>query len=326
MEIKILEDKNIWNEFLNTNNYISFLQDFEYGELEKDFKREVIRLALKDKEILGLCQIIGYLGKRKGLVVHHGPITKDESLQTKFILEILKFLKENKYDKKYNFLRINPVLPIEKIKGFISAPTYAVTENFWIKEIKDDETMLKEMNTSTKKLIIDSLKKPFLEIEKTNNLDKLEIFWQIYQDLAKRKKFVPYPKNFIKKEFEIFSKENKALLFLGKVENKYYSAALIIFSHKIAFYHHSASYPIKEPLNYKLQWEIIQEAKNRGCKFYNLWGIAKKEDKNHPWYGLTQFKKSFGGQLIKLPSTIDYPFSLKYYLNYIYEKIKRRKL
>jgi hypothetical protein len=322
MRIEIIENKSIWNKFLDENNYLSFLQDFEYGEIEKSLGREVIRLALKDKEILGVCQIIGYKGKRKGLVVHHGPV----SIQEDFISEILKFLKENNYHKKYDFLRINPISPIPKIKGFIFAPTYAVTENFWIKEIKDDKEMLEEMNETTRKLILDSLKKPFLEIEKTNDLEKFEIFWQIYQDLAKRKNFVPYPKEFIRKEFEIFSKENKALLFLGKVENKYCSGSLIIFSHQIAFYHHSASYPIKEPLNYKLQWEIIQEAKSRGCKFYNLWGIARKESKEHPWYGLTQFKKSFGGKLIKLPATIDYPFSFKYWFNYIYEKIKRGKL
>jgi lipid II:glycine glycyltransferase (peptidoglycan interpeptide bridge formation enzyme) len=57
-----------------------------------------------------------------------------------------------------------------------------------------------------------------------------------------------------------------------------------------------------------------------------LWGIARKESKEHPWYGLTQFKKGFGGQLIKLPPTTDYPFSFKYWFNYIYEKIKRGKL
>ncbi len=323
MEIKIVEEKNIWNKFLDDNNYLSFLQDFEYGEVEKSLKREVIRIALKDNEkILGICQIIGYQGKRKGLVIHHGPV----SIYENFIFDILKFLKENNYHKKYDFLRINPVSPIYKVKGFVLAPTYAVTENFWIKEIKDDEEMLKEMNENTKKSILDSFKKPFLEIEKTNDLEKFEIFWQIYKDLAKRKNFIPYTKEFIKKEFEIFSKENKALLFLGKVENKYYSAALIIFSHQIAFYHHSASYPIKEPLNYKMQWEIIQEAKNRNCKFYNLWGIARKDDKNHPWYGLTQFKKGFGGKLIKLPQTIDYPFSFKYWFNYFYEKFKRGKL
>jgi hypothetical protein len=69
MKIEIIEDRNLWNKFLDENNYLSFLQDFEYGEIEKSLGREVIRLVLKDKEILGVCQIIGYQGKRKGSII-----------------------------------------------------------------------------------------------------------------------------------------------------------------------------------------------------------------------------------------------------------------
>lgn len=331
MEVKIFEDKEKWNSFLDKNNYLSFLQDFEYGEVEKSLGREVLRLAIFEKELIGVCQLIGYQGKRgKGLVCHHGPLIKKEYFE-EGLKKILEFLKENNYFKKYDFLRMGLILEENekfdfKKLNFNLAPTYSVSENFWLKEIKDNEEMLKEMNEGHRKAVLDSLKKPFLEIEKTIDLEKLEIFWSIYEDLAKRKYFIPYPKKLIKKEFEIFAKENKALLFLGKVEGKYYSAALIIFSHNLAFYHHSASLPIKEPLNYKLQWEIIQEAENRGCKFYNFWGIARKENPEHPWYGLTQFKKGFGGRLIKLFPTIDYKFSWRYYLVYFWEKFKRGKL
>jgi lipid II:glycine glycyltransferase (peptidoglycan interpeptide bridge formation enzyme) len=331
MEIKNINKEEL-NKFLDQNDYLSFLQDFEYGEIEENLGNEVLRLGIFENELMGVCQLIGYSGKiKKGLVCHHGPVVKENLSKEETLKAILKYLKENNYHKKYYFLRINPIWKEAegidfKNLGFRLAPTYAVSENFWVKKIQDDEEMLKEMNSTHRKLTLESLKKPYLEIEKTNDFDKFNIFLEIYKDLAKRKNFIPYSENFLKKEFEVFSKENKALLFLGRVENKYYSAALIIFSHQIAFYHHSASYLIKEPLNYKMQWEIIQEAKKRNCKFYNLWGVARKETKNHPWYGLTQFKKGFGGELIKLQPTIDYVFNWKYYLNFIYEKVKRGKL
>ena len=333
MEIKILENKEKWNNFLDNFGYLSFLQDYEYGEVEKSLKREIIRLGFFEDDLVGVCQLIGYFAKRGNiLAVLHGPVIREEKLDEALIL-LLNFLKENKLNKKYHFLRINSVFEnkkeiLEKFlkNGFIIAPTYIVSENFWLKEIKDDDEMLKQMNKTTRNLILEAIKKPYLEIEKTTDLEKFEIFWNLYEDLYKRKKFVPYPKELIKKEFEIFSKENKALMFLGKMEGKYYSSALVIFSHKIAFYHHSASLPTKEPINYKIQWEIIQEAKKRGCRFYNFWGLAKKEVPNHPWYGLTQFKKGFGGFRIDFLSTMDFPFKLRYWLIAFYEKIKRRKL
>ena len=325
MEIKIFEEKEKWNQFLDQMNYLSFLQDFEYGEIEKSLKREVIRLGLFANDLVGVCQLIGYKSKRgKGIVVHHGPVIKNEYFEEGLKM-ILDFVKKN--FKNYDFLRINPINTQGKeifLKlGFHLAPTFAVTENFWIKEIKDDEEMLKEMSKNHRQKVLDSLKKPYLEIFIDEKLEYFEKFWEIYEDLAKRKKFIPYSKEFLEKELEFF--KNKAKLFIAKAEGKIYGGAIIVFSHQIAFYHHSASIPIKEPLEYKLQWTVIQKAKKLNCKYYNFWGIAKNEKIDHPWYGLSQFKKGFGGKKIDLLPTFDYNFSLRYYLIYLYEKIKRRK-
>jgi lipid II:glycine glycyltransferase (peptidoglycan interpeptide bridge formation enzyme) len=168
------------------------------------------------------------------------------------------------------------------------------------------------------------MKKPYLEIEATTDTSKIDDFWKIYEELAKRKEFTPYSRELIKNEFQIFSDAGKAKLYFGKVEGKIVSAALIIYSHKIAFYHHAASLPIKEPVNYKLHWQIILDAKNNGFEFYNMWGITTSQAVNHPWFGLTQFKKGFGGELIKFLPTMDHAFSKKYWLNYAIEKIRRK--
>ncbi len=338
MQIKEISDKKIWNSFLDENNYLSFLQDFEYGEMEKELGREIFRFGIFEKnELVGVCQLIGYQAKRGNvLIIPHGPVIKSNSStnQHEDLFEgvklIIEEIKKRNLNKKYAFLRINSSIPYdeEKLKkfyqiGFRYAPVYSVTENFWLKDLRKD--IFEGMKNSCKKQIEDSLKKPYLEIEKTTELHKFEIFWEIYQDLAKRKKFIPYPYEYIKKEFEIFSKENKALLFLGKAEGKYYAGALIIFSHQIAFYHHGASLITKEPIEYKLHYEVIQEAKKRGCYFYNFWGVAKNDDPQNPWYGFSQFKKSFGGELIKFLPAIDYKFSWKYWIISLVEKLKRKR-
>ncbi len=331
MEIKEINNKEIWNKFLDENNYLSFLQNFEYGEMEKELGREIFRFGIfEDNELVGVCQIIGYQAKRGNvLIVPHGPVIKNEYLidGVKIILEEIK---KRNLNKKYAFLRINSCIPYNEdlLKkfyqlGFRYAPVYSVSENFWLKDLRKD--IFEGMKENCQKQIKDSLKKPYLEIEKTEDLDKFEIFWQIYQDLVKRKNFVPYPYEYIKKEFEIFRKENKALLFLGKAEGKYYAGALIIFSHQIAFYHHGASLMTKEPIEYKLQYEIMNEAKKRNCLYYNFWGLAKDDNPQNPWYGFSQFKKSFGGELIKFLPAIDYKFSWKYWLIWSIEKFKRKR-
>ena len=63
-----------------------------------------------------------------------------------------------------------------------------------------------------------------------------------------------------------------------------------------------------------LQWEIIKEAKRRGCKLYDFWGyIDPKASPKHPWAGPTLFKMGFGGRAYEYVKTQDLPLSKKYW-------------
>jgi lipid II:glycine glycyltransferase (peptidoglycan interpeptide bridge formation enzyme) len=101
------------------------------------------------------------------------------------------------------------------------------------------------------------------------------------------------------------------------------SAALIIFYNYQAIYHHSASIEQKIPVNYLLQWEIIKEAKKRGKKIYNMWGICPEDKRRHPWKGLTLFKKGFGGRIVEYLHAQDYPLSSFYCTTYIIECLRK---
>jgi len=87
-------------------------------------------------------------------------------------------------------------------------------------------------------------------------------------------------------------------------------------------------YP-KIPVSYLLQWEAIKEGKKRGCKTYNFWGIAPESEleakKDHPWKGLSLFKKGFGGYKKEYVKTQDFPLSWKYWPIYLFEEIRKRK-
>ena len=66
------------------------------------------------------------------------------------------------------------------------------------------------------------------------------------------------------------------------------------------------------------------EAKRRGMKRYNLWGVAPLENAKHRFYSLSVFKRGFGGEDVSyLPAqdlVINYP---KYLINYAVERIRK---
>ena len=51
--------------------------------------------------------------------------------------------------------------------------------------------------------------------------------------------------------------------------------------------------------------QMILDAKTAGAAIYDFWGVTTSEDPKHPWYGFTQYKKSFGGRQVDYAGTYD---------------------
>ena len=91
-----------------------------------------------------------------------------------------------------------------------------------------------------------------------------------------------------------------------------------------ASYVHGASVASSEvPASYLLQWEAIKKAKQEGFAVYSLWGIAPNEDKRHPLYGISLFKKGFPGQERDYVGAWDAPIGMKYHLVRAVEKYRK---
>jgi len=195
---------------------------------------------------------------------------------------------------------------------------------------KTEADLLKDMRKTTRYLIKQGEKNPDLEIIQSENIDDVQIFNDIYQKTVKRHHFHPFSLEYLKGEFKAFL-PNNTVLFLAKYKEEYIASAICIFWSGIGFYHQGASsldHP-KIPASYLMQWEAIKEAKRRGCQTYNFWGVAdvksEKELDKHPWKGLSLFKKGFSGKEKAYLKTRDLPLSLRYYLTYYFEVLRKIK-
>jgi putative femAB family protein len=81
------------------------------------------------------------------------------------------------------------------------------------------------------------------------------------------------------------------------------------------------------PATVALLSHAIFTAKEDGLKTLDFWGIAPENaEASHPWYGFTEFKKSFGGYEKIYAGTFDYLIdSRKYHLYSLLRKINRIK-
>jgi len=82
---------------------------------------------------------------------------------------------------------------------------------------------------------------------------------------------------------------------------------------------------------YAIQWHAIKYAANNGYQTYNFYGIEGNFEKsNNPMYGVYEFKKGFGGQVVELIGEFDLIINKPLYYLYkfmfkCYKKIKQIK-
>jgi len=342
MEIKEINNKEIWENFLSAIKKKTFLNSWNWGEFQKKEGNKIWRLGIYNQgQLNGNALIIKVEAKRGTfLFVPHGPQVLSNKLQA--LESLLNRLKEIAREEKASFIRISPIwerneenVKIFKDFKFKNAPIHIHPEVTWQLDIApSEEELLINMRKTTRYLIRQGQKNNDIEIIQSSDIKDLEKFNKVYQETIQRHHFAPFSLNCLENQFSSFLGDNQISLFLGKYKNEVVSSAVIVFWQNIGFYHHGASLSKyqKIPVSYLLQWEAIKEAKKKGCQIYNFWGIAPEiKDKSdlakskHPWAGLTLFKMGFNGSKKEYVKTQDYPISKKYYLTYIFEKIRKIK-
>lgn len=343
MQIKPIESENNWNPFFIDCGSPSFLQSWEWGNLQEALGYRTERIGLYEKDKLTAAAQIIKIKARRGnmLFVPHGPLLADEtpSRAEPVLRTLLGYLKETAKREDYSFIRIAPGMKdtpenrkLYSALGMRTSPIYMHAERLWVVDIsKPEEDLLKEMRKTTRYSIRRAAKDGAV-IETRTDPGALDDFWGIYKETAARENFTPFSKSFIKHEFEAFFRSDSAVYLLGKIKDaetgkeRYEAGALIVFTKSTGFYHQGASLHSKIPVAYLMQWEAIREAKKRGCTLYNFWGILQPGRTPKNWGGLSLFKQGFGGHQVDYVPTQDYVINpVRYGLSYLYEQYLKAK-
>jgi lipid II:glycine glycyltransferase (peptidoglycan interpeptide bridge formation enzyme) len=337
MIIKEIKDNKIWEEFLLSRKNTLFVQSYQYGEFYKTMGEDYWIFGIFDEnnKVIGGSLVLSTHAKRGDfLYLPYGPILPEDAHEEALRL-FANFLKEFGKEKKYDFIRVSPFMEdtnknklIFKKNGFINAPMHILAENTWILDLSlSEEELLSNMNKNHRNLIRRCIREN-CKIEKNKDSNKLNTMFFLYDETAKRHKFHKFSKKYITNEFKSFLPNNAINLNAYLPEGSPDASAIIMCYGDMAAYRHGASINIdkKIPTSYLVQWEAIKEAKKRGMNYYNFWGVApEKASKKHPFFGITHFKKGFGGFQKNLVHCQDLPLSPKYFINWTIETIRRFK-
>jgi len=331
-QIREINSKDLWEDFFANRQEKTFLQSWNWGEFNKIMGSKIWRFGLYENEELSAASLVIKVEAKRATFIFVPHLVSIKAELLKFFTEKLK---ELALKEKAIFIRIAPIWEsngenrkVFKDLGFKDAPIHMHPEVTWELDIsKSEEELLKRMRKTTRYLVRQAEKNPDVKIQQSDNIEDINKFHAIYESTIQRHHFVGFPPNYLKSQHEAFSKDGQISTFLGFYKGEVVSAAIIVFWQDTAYYHHGASLVKyqKIPVSYLLQWEAIKEAKKRGCNIYNFWGIAPTDNPKHPWAGLSLFKMGFGGYRKDYLKTQDYPVSLRYWINYAIEAVRRRR-
>lgn len=343
MDIKEIKSKEVWENFVKRQKYTSPFESWNWGEFERSLGNKFEKLGIFDNEkLVGLLPVKHVCAKRgKYLNLRHGPIFDFENRG--IWTEVLKFIVEKARRERCWFVRLSPLILqdlelkyADILSYFKESPGHDIDgEITWILNLlRSEEEILNNMRKNTRYYIRKG-ERDGVEVIKTQETKYIDEFWKIYTDTVKRQKWHAYPYEYIKKEFEIFKKDDQVDLYLAKYKGKFIAGSLILYYSDQAIYHHSGILTkyLKIPASYLIQWEAIRQAKKRGLKWYNFWGISPlvmeggeyQAQAEHPWTGLTFFKLGFGGEVRQFIHAKDLLISKKYYITRFFEKVERWK-
>ncbi len=333
--VEEITDREIWEKFVSTKSEANFLQSYNWGDFHKLLGKSVYRIGFfNNLSLVGIMLSVVEKAKRATyLTVPAGPLINWRNQ------ELVKLFKETikkiAISEKCSFIRVRPqILENEENKklfnslGFVNAPMHLHAElTHQLDLTKPEEELLAQMRKQTRYEIKQAIKLG-IKVETSQNFDDLNSFYDLQIETAKRQGFVAFDKKFLTSQFQVFANVNQAVLYTSFFGDKKLAQAFIIFYGNEADYHYGASTIDGRlyPGAYLIQWEAIKEAKRRSLKRYNFWGVAPDKEVDHRFYGVSVFKRGFGGEDVQYLHAQDLVIKpLAYKINWAIETFRKRK-
>lgn len=335
MKIIDATDQKKWDKFVTSHEDANFLQSWAWGDFHEARKKTVVRRVALDNDDKIIAAYVGQVETAKRgtyMAIAGGPIMDwgNKKLREAVFADI----KEQAEKNHCVFVRIRPQIvendknrALFKQLGLKPAPMYLSVEYAGILDIsKSEEEILAGASQGLRRKIRKAQKNDITVTTSTDPKD-IKTFYKIQLETAARQKFVEFSEDFLRKQFEAFAKYDEVKLYTAKLGDEILAQNFMIFYGNEASYHYGVSTELGTkysgaPL---LHMQAMRDARERGIKRYNFWGITAEDDTKHRFYGVSQFKRSFGvEELIYLHAHDLVIKPAQYKLTYLLEKTRAK--
>lgn len=238
--------------------------------------------------------------------------------------EALTSLKEEAAKHRCLFVRIEPTesaiwgdqdaAAFLARRGAVLAPRQVQPSHTQIIDLSGSEDEILKGMKSNNRNLHRNIHKKGVTIEVSTNPEDLSILFAFLDETADRNGFNRQQDEYLMQVARVLMPAGAASLYVAKLtdengESAPIAAAFVYDSDDTRTYAHAAASFEHRRLSAGIPvvTNFILDAKRKGLKYVDLFGIAPEDQPDHEWAGFTKFKKSFGGESVEYPGTWDVP-------------------
>lgn len=302
-------DRDAWDDFVTSHPEANFLQSWDFYEFHLSRGNQIVRRIIVDQSGQILAAYAGVVeAARRGrhLAIAGGPILDWQN--TALVGAVFQDMRAQGQLHHCAFVRVRPQLELSpestelfRSHGFRKAPMYLSVEYAGILDLtKSEEEIMKGMRQRLRRALRKAEKNNIV-VEKSTDPADIHEFYQIQLQTARRHDFFAFSEDFLTKQFSAFAPHDEAVLYTAKYEGEILAQNFMIFYGNEASYHYGVSSELGTKLSGAplLHMAAMRDARARGIKRYNFWGIVGENETNHRFYGVSVFKRGFGVEELK---------------------------
>lgn len=305
------------------HNMVHFLQSNAWAEFQESLGRTVFHKSGDGWSYTAILEK-GRFNTR--LYCPYGPQIDTKKALTP-ALESLKTLGREQH---VTFVRIEPlgeVTPKRLLGKNFKKVTYLQLQpqHTQIIDLKPpEEEIIAQMSSSPRNIYRNYAKKG-ISLHQSDRPEDIAIFTGFMHKVAARNRMTPHSDSYFEQQAKVLLANGAGKIFYATIEDGTPIAAAFVYDDaQTRYYAHSAADDDYRKLRpgTALLAHLILDAKHRGLRYFDLYGIAPTDDPSHPWAGFTSFKKSFGGTPRAYIGAWDFPLRpLQYRLYRLYQKL-----
>ncbi|HBB64392.1 MAG: methicillin resistance protein [candidate division WS6 bacterium GW2011_GWC1_33_20] len=332
IQVREITEQKIWDEFVKLSPNCSFMQSWNWSLYQEiGLGHKTFRLGFFDEENLIAVSACYEMEQTFGKYIYcsRGPILK--SLDTEIYKKVLESLKSFFAGKEYIFLKIDPaieqqnrvsILPFDL--GFKKCINYVQPETPWFIELvgNSEEELMDwcEAHGMGKNYptYIRKARKLGVTIRFSKDLPDWKVFTHYLAKSSDQKDFAIRGADYYLKQLKYLGEYDEVRLAIAQYSGEPIAMLVLsFFGNEVACLYSCQTgiqNKVRGPM--LLRWECMLQAQREGFKYFNSWDVLpdEKYTPRSKRYGYSNFKRGFGGYLVRYQRTVDYPFNtLKYF-------------